>query len=143
MGRPSFLTFRVGLWASVRTIAFVAAMLGVGSVSTASEASAVSSTVRGSTVRTVAVVSGSVLGFAQDDRYLAWLLPGPREPDLAEGSVGVVAVQNLGTGVRTRLPVHPEGFGSPSPLRRVSLSRATAPTGSRPVGRRTRSTLIL
>jgi TolB protein len=99
------------LWASVRTIAFVAAMLGVGSVSTASEASAVSSTVRGSTVRTVAVVSGSVLGFAQDDRYLAWLLPGPREPDLAEGSVGVVAVQNLGTGVRTRLPVHPEGFG--------------------------------
>jgi TolB protein len=56
------------------------------------------------------VLSGDVLGFAQDDRYLAWLLPGSQDPDLGQGGVGVVVMQDARTGVRTSLPA-PDGGG--------------------------------
>jgi dipeptidyl aminopeptidase/acylaminoacyl peptidase len=57
------------------------------------------------------VVRGHVIGFAQDNGYFAWLLEGPIESDLAMGGVGVAVMQNVQTGVRTRLPAHPDGFG--------------------------------
>jgi hypothetical protein len=55
---------------------------------------------------TVETVAGPVLAFAQDQRYLAWLLPGPTG-DYGLGHVGVVVVQDLWTGRRTRVPARP------------------------------------
>jgi WD40 repeat protein len=55
-------------------------------------------------VRTVATVRGHVLDFAQDGRYLAWLLAGP-------GQVGRVFVEDLRTGARTSLPRTPGATG--------------------------------
>lgn len=62
-------------------------------------------------VRTVARVSGRVLGFAQNRRYLAWLLHGPAGSG-GIGGVGTVVVEDLRSGARTRLPAHPGEAGA-------------------------------
>jgi Tol biopolymer transport system component len=52
-------------------------------------------------VRTLATVP-DMLGFAQDQRYLAWLVPG------RDGYVGSVVMLDLRTGMRTRVPPRAE-----------------------------------
>jgi TolB protein len=60
-------------------------------------------------VHTVATVRGHVVGFAQDGRYLAWLLPGPAN-QFGAGNVGAVVMHDLRTGVQTKIPSDPQGY---------------------------------
>jgi Tol biopolymer transport system component len=71
-------------------------------------------------VQTVATVRGHVLGFAQDDRYLGWLLPGPPN-QFGAGNVGVVVMDDLRTGAKTKTPSNPNGYW-PGPPRGLAVA---------------------
>jgi TolB protein len=54
-----------------------------------------------------------VLDFAQDGRYLAWLLPGPANK--FGGNVGAVVMDDLRARVQTKIPSNPHGYWNQGP----------------------------
>lgn len=96
----------------MRCLGVLAAMIVIGasSASGASSAPKDRSAVGGS-VRTVATIKGAVEAFAQNRRYLAWLLAGPLN-GYGTGNVGAVDIKDLRSGRVERLPAHPGSAGS-------------------------------
>src|SRR5437764_1156129 len=93
----------------MRCLGVSAAVIVLGASSASAALSASNGAVDGS-VRTVATIKGEVVAFAQDRRYLAWLLVGPLN-ELGSGNVGVVGVRDLRTGRVERLPAQPGSAG--------------------------------